>query len=334
MALSSARLALWHDLACAVLVCASFGTGLARAAPPCDAAPCAPVVLFSQGKGQSTIHSLQPGNGTPAGLNVNLWSTNGHKHLSPVEWNMSPYTGYKAPAGAMVEAIATNSGATGAQIAPDGSIFGVLIDTASWDTRGLGKQPLPFMAEWAPADVRPRPFAAGAQNFYVSWDMQIPTAPAGGCDRTGHSCAEAVLYVIMKEVVSRRSVAYGFNVFDTRGLSQAVIQSSIDNGPGGTGAIIVDSPAGSDTPYAVPSHSDAFQFKAWRGWKHFEFHFTTATFRSAIALANKRLGNRILSTNPTDYEVTDIQLDTEIEWRGGPNTKLGYSLRHFAAYYQ
>ncbi len=191
------------------------------------------------------------------------------------------------------------------------------------------------MIEWGSGKSPPRPFVRDAENIYVSWDMRIPTATAGGCDRTGDSCAEAVLYVTLRDAISGRSLAYGLNVFDTRGSSQATVQSSVDNGAGGTGNVIVDSPVGMNTPYSVHNACSAeFQSQTWSHWKHFVFQFTRATFRAAIALGNQRLGSHYLSSNPPDYVMTDIQIDTEVEWRNGPNMRLGYSVRSFMAWFR
>ncbi len=89
---------------------------------PCNSLlPAGATALFVQGASPIHVNSLQAGGGVPAGLNVNLWSTNGRKPLSPVEWDMSTYTGYSAPPGSMVESISNRSGGTGAQVAGNGS---------------------------------------------------------------------------------------------------------------------------------------------------------------------------------------------------------------------
>lgn len=282
-------------------------------------------VLFAQGQAPARILSLAAG-GDAAGFDVVLWSHTGTAYpFAPFAWTVPAGTGLAPDPGGVM--LAASSGSTLAQVSKDGSLVGVVIDSDDLLAGGhVPYGPMALTPEWTPA-VPPVPFAdPAAQGLLLRADLQVPyvLAPQGG---SGASVSQIVLYFTLHDKAGGRDLSYGLTVFDSRGVTSPYF--GIDNGAGGTGSVVVTTPAGAASPYDVVVPGAAgFQPASWSGFRTFAFLVTPTTLRTAVDAANRRDPGARLSISPADYSISNVSVDAEIAYYGQRNI-LAYAVRNF-----
>ena len=247
-------------------------------------------VLFSQGDGTPVhVESRASGQGTiPTGFSVMLWSHTGTAYplaaASPGE--LANQTGLANQNGMVALSTAPGTpGATAAEVTPNGSAIGVVINSANLlDGGAVPPGPMPFIPSWTPASPV-MPFAgASDQALIASLDLQVPYAQSPGLGDSVTS-GQIVLYFGLTDTKTFRTMAIGMSIFDSRGTSSLDI--GIDNGPGGTGALYVVQPAGQPSPYdVVVPGTDHFEGAPWTGERHFALAITAGTLSHLISVVN------------------------------------------------
>jgi hypothetical protein len=280
-------------------------------------------VLFAQQTAQpsdiQTGWASQPP--APDTFSVNAYSDNGLYELLPAGYNPSSETGLQEEAGARVEDVtSTNQGSAAVEVNPDTSL-GVVLNSDEQQTSTGGAEPVgnpePLIPIWTPQSVVD-PFAGGAQSINVSLDVQVPYSEAPGEGSTVSS-NQMVLYLTMTNMATGKTIALGEQLFDSRGVQADY--SGVDDG---TGEAVLTVPAGEQSPYdTVVSGTAPAQGEAFGGLRTFDFQVTQQNMQAVIAKLNSLGGE--WSTNPADYQLDTVSVDSEIEYFGQPNS-FAYSL--------
>ena len=208
-------------------------------------------------------------------------------------------------------------GATAAEVTPDGSDIGVVINSGNLlDGGAVPSGPMPFIPSWTPASPV-MPFAgASDQALIASLDLQVPVCAVGGPRNFRDLGAYRPLFRPDRyEDISARWRSE-CRYFDSRGTSSLDI--GIDNGPGGTGALYVVQPAGQPSPYDVVVPGAAhFAGAPWTGERHFALAITPGTLSHLISVVNANAPpGQQFSTNPADYQLSNVSVDAELEYFG------------------
>ena len=164
------------------------------------------------------------------------------------------------------------------------------------------------------------PFAdPSVQALIASVDLQVPTMQSPGSGDSVTS-GQIVLYFNLTDTKTFRTMAIGMEIFDSRGPSPLDI--GIDNGPGGTGALYLVQPAGQPSPYeVVVPGTDGFESVPWTGERQFALEITPGTLSQLISVINANAApGEQFSTNPADYQLSNVSVDAELEYFGQPNS--------------
>ena len=291
------------------------------------------VVLFRQGGSAVPIESIASGSTSgqneQAGLNLALFSHTGTAYaLTGLTYDPSAELGITDGAGATALGMAASDpGGTVAESSADGSQVGAVINSQDLlDGGAVPDGPMALLTQWQ-AGQTITPFAdAGVTGLETQLDLAVPGFGSPGGPGAETSSSQIVLYVGLTDTASGRQIAYGLELFDSRGVASPYFGA--DTGPGGTGAAIVEQAAGVASRYdASVAGASGFQGTSWSGDKHFAFDITPQTLTNVITYENEIAGAGAtpLSTNLADYVLTNVSVDAEIEYFGTSNS-LTYSV--------
>ncbi len=291
------------------------------------------LVLFSQGGARTPIESIAAGSSSgqneQSGLNLALFShTSAPYALTALAYDPSAEMGITDGSGATVLGLSANApGGTVAESSADGSQVGAVINSADLTQGGtVPDGPMALLTQWqAPTPVAA--FAtAGVTGIEAQLDLSVPGFGSPGGPGAETSSSQIVLYVGLTDVASGRQIAYGLELFDSRGVPAPYFGA--DTGPGGTGAAIVEMSAGASSRYdTAVAGAAGFQGASWNGAKHFAFDISAQNLGNAISYENAIAapGTTALSTSLSNYVLTNVSVDSEIEYFGTSNS-LSYSV--------
>ena len=290
------------------------------------------------------------------GLHVNFWDkafdNRPQSFTHRIKRDLGGLTGFHTAAcrngncGATQIGFSEDYGGNAVQV--QGNEIGVVLDTNSFLNHNskLGawpmKSPMPLMIEYrSEGNDRFRPFTKPGKILNFGVDLQVPTSVTVGDDfNAGHSVGMITLYLSLFDTTTKRSVAYGAHVWDSRprlfkSNAEAYVKVDVCQPPDTcTGSPMVVAPISSGGLYNrfVPGSSQPIFGRTFKGYRRFVLSISAENLRAMIDEVNVRVrqgGGREISSDPGDYEVRGVSVDSEIAYAGS-HARFAYSARNIS----
>lgn len=320
---------------------------LAPTLVPAAALAQTPQVWFSQPQATLAGNFLGHKPGKPGVFQVTQFQPNpntaDHGDV-PVDWDMSGVTGLVAPPPlAAIEAGTVNrAGATGVQMA--GDTIGISLNSLEFSGPGSNLSSLGVMPNYTFADLLHKPFAIPGATLVFSIDMQVPTyhvtQPASGSGYHGHGFIGMDLRFVDTTHPKSLPITLCVNAFAPHPATPERIGYTAE----GKGRILMHTSLlpGNQFITVVPDTAPRQQ-APWRGFKTFAVGFTAANLQAGLAAIRQELAllNSVglqandYSSNPADYALQEVHLNSEIDFidpppaiYNGGSVQMGLSERH------
>lgn len=275
----------------------------------------------------------------PAGFfTVTQWQPNPYTttHVDmPVIWNMGSYTGLPVPIprGQYQAGILNRIGSTGVQFY-QGAI-GINLNSADFSVAGTPGFLVGIMPGYQFPDLAHIPFALAGTVLVFSVQMQVVstslTRPPNNPKYNGAAYVALDLRFVDLTHPNSKAITISVGAFSNHGAHQP----SLGYEAVGGGHIIVKTSVAPASPYnTVVPGTAGFQTAVWTGFQTFAAGLTAANLAASIQavqadtalLSSLGLTAASYSANPADYALTDIHVNSELNY-AGPAAYVGGSVQ-------
>ena len=282
----------------------------------------------------------------PGKFSVIQWQpnplTSNHQDV-PVTWNIAKYTGLAVPAPLSPNQAGTANriGSTGVQMS--GNTIGININSLDFSPTGTWGHLVGIMPNYVFPNTSYRPFAQAGTTLVFSTDLQVVSAaltpPAGaGSTYTGQAYVDMDLRIIDTSHPATPPITISVGAFAMHGAPRENVGYTSQGG----GRILLNTSISPTSRFVTPvPGTQPYQSKVWTGFRTFATGLTAANLTNGLAairadsalLRSLGLTAASYSTNPADYALQEVHINSEVNYAGrnaytGGSVQMGLAVRN------
>ncbi len=246
-----------------------------------------------------------------------LWQPNpssSNGQLVPTGWNAGSMTGFSpsSPLDSMQLGFQNTTGTSTAQMG--GDTVGAYINSADLPGSPAGQKMMITPQFNFTAGNEPVPFATSGSSLGAEMDLQIPVALGS---------STYVLADFLFVGANGVRISYGIKIFMYGNAPSVVGGDYVSD----ANVYQINSPLLANQLYVTPTSDSALATGTpWTGWQHFAWTISDAQFVAALKYLAAEYPGLPLSTDPTQYVLTQLHLNAEFHFQPDP-AFLGWSMR-------